>query len=77
MKSVYVALFSFMKNITVMKKKNNNKSINFETFITAVKKGSREAEKELFGPGFHPFYKVHKSKKLYTRKSKHKSKQDF
>ena len=61
-----------------MKKKNNNKSVNFETFIvSAVKKGSREAEKELFGPGFHSFYKVHKSKKLYTRKSKHKSKQDF
>lgn len=77
MKSVYVALFSCMKNITVMKKKNNNKSINFETFITAVKKGSRESEKELFGPGFHSFYKVHKSKKLYTRKNKHKGKQDF
>lgn len=60
-----------------MKKKNNNKSINFETFITAVKKGGREAEKEIFGPGFHSLHRVHKSKKLYTRKNKHKSKQDF
>ena len=66
-----------MKNIIVMKKKNKNKSINFEAFIAAVKKGSREAEKEIFGPGFHSVHKVHKSKKLYTRKSKHKSRQDF
>ena len=41
--------------------------------VKAMKKGNREIEQETFGPGFHSFNRVHKSKKTYTRKEKHKS----
>lgn len=40
--------------------------------IKAMRRGGREAELELFGPGFHSFHRLHKSKKDYTRKLKHK-----
>ena len=40
--------------------------------IKAMRRGSREAERELFGPGFHSFDRLHKSKKTYTRKIKHR-----
>jgi len=40
--------------------------------IKAVRRGNREAEMDLFGPGFRSHRSVHKSKKTYTRKSKHK-----
>ena len=38
----------------------------------AMRRGGREAEMELLGPGFHSHNKIHKSDKLYTRKKKHK-----
>ena len=53
-----------------MKKKNKNK-ITLDDYIKAVKKGNREAEMELLGPGFHSNTKIHRSKKLYSRKEKH------
>ena len=40
--------------------------------IKAMRRGGREAEQEMLGPGFHSFNKLHKSKKTYTRKAKHK-----
>ena len=40
--------------------------------IKAMRRGGREAEQELLGPGFHSQNRVHKSKKTYTRKAKHK-----
>ncbi len=40
--------------------------------IKAMRRGGREAEQELLGPGFHAMNKIHKSKKTYTRKEKHK-----
>jgi hypothetical protein len=40
--------------------------------IKAMRRGSREAEMELLGPGFHSHCKIHKSDKVYTRKKKHK-----
>ena len=40
--------------------------------IKAMRRGGREAEMELLGPGFHSFNRLHKSKKDYTRKKKHK-----
>ena len=40
--------------------------------LKAMRRGSREAEQELLGPGFHSFNRLHKSKKTYTRKAKHK-----
>lgn len=40
--------------------------------IKAMRRGGREAQQELLGPGFHSFDRTHKSKKNYTRKKKHK-----
>ena len=40
--------------------------------IKAMRRGGREAEQELLGLGFHSFSRLHKSKKDYTRKLKHK-----
>lgn len=40
--------------------------------IKAMRRGGREAEMELLGPGFHVTTRVHKSKRTYTRKPKHK-----
>ena len=40
--------------------------------IKAMRRGSREAEMELLGPGFHSHNKIHKLDKVYTRKKKHK-----
>lgn len=44
---------------------------NEDDYIKAVRKGNREAEIELFG---HPInhFKIHKSRKIYTRKEKHR-----
>ena len=39
--------------------------------IKAMRRGGREAEMELLGPGFHSCTKIHKSDKVYTRKKKH------
>ena len=41
--------------------------------IKAMRKGNREAERELLGDGFHSKHRVHKSKKAYTRKTKYKN----
>lgn len=40
--------------------------------VKAMRKGNREAEMEILGPGFHTTTRTHRSKKTYTRKSKHK-----
>lgn len=40
--------------------------------IKAMRRGGREAEMELHGPGFHSHNRVHKSEKIHTRKKKHK-----
>lgn len=44
------------------------KSITLDDYLRASRRGSREAEQELLGPGFHSHNRVHKSKKLYSRK---------
>lgn len=53
-------------------KKNKKKSTNLEV-IKAMRRGNREAYNDILGPGFHSLNKVHKSKKVYTRKTKHKA----
>jgi hypothetical protein len=58
------------------KKKNKESSITLEDYIKAGRKGNREAEMELLGPGFHSKNRIHKSKKNYTRKEKHKDRVD-
>ena len=54
-------------------KKKTNTNMNI---IKAIRKGGREAEQELYGPGFHSFNKTYKDKTIYTRKNKHKCKGD-
>ena len=51
-----------------MKKSKKYKN---EDILKAVKRGNREAELENEN-GFVSIHKVHKSKKAYTRKPKHK-----
>lgn len=46
--------------------------MNVSDELKAVRRGDREAEFEIFGPGFHSNTKIKKSKKLYSRKIKHK-----
>ena len=52
--------------------KKTNKNIISLDVVKAMRRGGREAEKELLGAGFHSFHRTHPSKKTYTRKSKHK-----
>ena len=51
-------------------------SITLDDYIKAAKKGNREAEQEMLGPGFHATNRVHESKKTYTRKQKHRNMND-
>lgn len=55
-----------------MKKKNRHGEVT--DAVKAMRKGNREAEVELLGPGFHRKHTIHKSANIYTRKEKHKSK---
>ena len=43
-------------------------TITQKDILKAIRKGSRDAEFELLGPGFHSKTKVAKSKKVYNRK---------
>lgn len=54
------------------KKNNSKRTINLDDYLKASRIGNREAEKEIKGPGFHATSRIHKSKKTYTRKIKHK-----
>lgn len=42
--------------------------------VKAMRKGSRDEEMSILGPGFHSKTKIHKTKKQYDRK---KSKKDL
>jgi len=53
-------------------KKNTDFHVTLDEVIKANRRGDRMAEMELLGPGFHSMKRVHKSKKSYTRKRKHK-----
>lgn len=59
---------SLLNLVRIMKKK----TITNLDAIKAMRRGGREAEMELLGPGFHSHNSVHKSEKIYTRKKKHK-----
>lgn len=54
-------------------RKRKLSTITISDYIKAARKGSRSAEQELLGPGFHSIDKTHRSKKMYTRKTKHKT----
>ena len=53
-----------------MKKKKPKSRL--DDVIKAMRRGNREGEQEVLGPGFHATNRVHRSKKTYTRKLKHK-----
>lgn len=56
-----------------MKHKKKKLPVNLDDLVKASRRGSREGEQELLGPGFHSTNRVHRSKKTYIRKAKHKS----
>lgn len=58
------------------KKKNTTSGVSLDDIMKASRRGSREAEQEQMGPGFHATTRVHRSHKLYTRKQKHKGQMD-
>lgn len=52
--------------------KKSKTRITIDDFVKAMKRANRQAEQELLGPGFHSKDKAHRSKKIYSRKVKHK-----
>ena len=69
---VTLYLNSTLMGIVEMKKIKRKMIPTTLDAIKAMRRGSREAEMELLGPGFHSHNKIHKSDKVYTRKKKHK-----
>lgn len=57
-----------------MKKKKQKSRL--DDVIKAMRRGNREGEQEVLGPGFHSTNRVHRSKKTYTRKIKHKGNEE-
>jgi len=55
-----------------MKKKGKKEKSRLDDVIKAMRRGNREGQQEVLGPGFHSTNRVHRSKKTYTRKLKHK-----
>ena len=53
-------------------RRDRKKQVTLDDYIRASRRGNREAEQEMLGPGFHARSRVHVSKKLYTRKRKHR-----
>ena len=58
------------------KKKNKKEKSRLDDVIKAMRRGNREGQQEVLGPGFHSSHSVHRSKKTYTRKAKHKGSLD-
>lgn len=52
-------------------KNKKNKKRKLPAQILAVRKGNREAEREILGDGFHARTRTTKNKRLYSRKAKH------
>ena len=57
-------------------KKNKKEKSRLDDVIKAMRRGNREGQQEVLGPGFHSTNRIHRSKKTYTRKTKHKSDDD-
>ncbi len=55
-----------------MKRKKKKQVTNLDDVIKAMRRGNRKGEQDVLGPGFHSTNRVHRSKKTYTRKAKHK-----
>ena len=60
-------------NISIPFERLTSNGINhLDNVIKAMRRGNREGQQEVLGPGFHSTNHVHRSKKTYTRKQKHK-----
>ena len=57
-------------------KKNKKEKSRLDDVIKAMRRGNREGQQEVLGSGFHSTNRIHRSKKTYTRKTKHKSNDD-
>jgi len=57
----------------VMKRTKKKEKSRLDDVIKAMRRGNREGQQEMLGPGFHSTHSVHRSKKTYSRKTKHKS----
>ena len=53
-----------------MRKRKRNKKVPME--LLAARKANREMERLLLGDGFHARTRIKKSKKVYSRKTKHR-----
>ena len=62
--------------MAMKKKKKNKEKSRLDDVIKAMRRGNREGQQEVLGPGFHSSHSVHRSKKTYTRKAKHKGSLD-
>jgi len=56
-----------------MNKRKKNEKSRLDDVIKAMRRGNREGQQEVLGPGFHSTNRIHRSKKTYTRKLKHKA----
>ena len=54
-------------------KKRKKTTNTLDDYLKASRRGSREGERDALGPGFHATTRVHRSKKDYTRKTKHRT----
>ena len=69
----FTILYEFDETIFEKTMKRKVRKTTTLDAIKAMRKGGREAEQELLGPGFHAVTRIHKSVKTYTRKTKHKT----
>lgn len=53
-----------------MRKRKRNKKVPME--LLAARKANREMERLMLGDGFHARTRIKKSKKVYSRKTKHR-----
>lgn len=56
-----------------MKRKKSTKRITVKDYLKAARNGARLAQRELLGDGFRSVDRPHRSKKVYSRKSKHRT----
>ena len=69
---ILITIFRYVGVAGMKKLKRNISQPTNLDVVKAMRRGGREAEMELLGPGFHSHSRVHKSEKMYSRKKKHK-----
>ncbi len=69
----FMILYEFERPIFEKTMKRKRRKSTTLDAIKAMRRGGREAEREILGPGFHAVTRIHKTAKTYTRKTKHKT----